>query len=367
MIEWFSTFSWIAIAGWIGVLPLLWLAFRFLYSLLEWSLRHHPLYPDELHLRPHFFPITGLLILCAWLGMAYGYFFKTDELLWGGKLLHALAILLVTWFIQRTLLIFKKILFKKFDITVPDNLVARKMRTQVDFVERLTSLVLFIIGISLALLTFENVRAVGTSILASAGIASVVVGLAAQKSIGNLIAGFQIAFTQPIRVDDVVIVRNEWGRVEEITLTYVVVRIWDLRRLVVPISYFLDTPFENWTRKSADILGNVILHLDFSFPVDDLRSEFERILKSDARWSGNVCSMQVVDNSKNSMTVRALMSAANSALAWELRCHVREQLISFVHKKYPECLPKSRLRFDQKEVLVSMPDAFSEEISYPEH
>jgi small-conductance mechanosensitive channel len=207
------------------------------------------------------------------------------------------------------------------------------------------------------LMVFDSVRQFGESILASAGIAGIVVGFAAQRSIATLLAGFQIALTQPIRVDDVVIVENEWGRIEDITLTYVVVRLWDLRRLVVPITYFIERPFQNWTRSSADILGTVFLYVDYSVPLDALRSELTRILKASRFWDGKVNVLQVTDAKERTMEVRALASAANASLAWDLRCQVREQLVDFLQRNYPESLPKLRASFEPVRASLVEPRA----------
>ena len=178
--------------------------------------------------------------------------------------------------------------------------------------------------------------------LASAGIAGIVLGFAAQRGIATVLAGIQIAISQPIRVDDVVIIEGEWGKIEEINLTYVVVKIWDLRRLVVPVTYFLDKPFQNWTRVSADILGTVELHLDYSVPVDAVRQEFKRLVDASPLWDGKVCGVQVTGSTETTMTLRPLMSAKNASDAWDLRCHVREKLIEFLQKNYPGCLPRVR-------------------------
>jgi small-conductance mechanosensitive channel len=196
-------------------------------------------------------------------------------------------------------------------------------------------------------MTFSKVRQLGTSILASAGIVGIIVGIAAQRSIATLLAGFQIAITQPIRLDDVVIVENEWGRIEEITLTYVVVRIWDLRRLVVPITYFLEKPFQNWTRVSADLLGTVFIYVDYTVPVQAVREKLRGILEHSTQWDGQVCVLQVTNTTEHTVELRALMSAVDSSSAWELRCHVREKLVEFIQKNYPESLPK--LRTDLKQ------------------
>jgi small-conductance mechanosensitive channel len=201
-------------------------------------------------------------------------------------------------------------------------------------------------------MSFSRVRELGTSLLASAGIAGLIIGLAAQKSIANLLAGFQIAFTQPIRIDDVVVVENEWGRIEEITLTYVVVVIWDSRRLVLPISYFIEKPFQNWTRVSSDILGSVMIHADYSVPVDELRKELTRILNEEGKkyWDGKVNSIQVTEATEKTIQIRALVSSVNSGSAWDLRCLVREKLIAFIQKNYPSSLPRIRASVEQNDV-----------------
>jgi len=196
------------------------------------------------------------------------------------------------------------------------------------------------------LMVFEPVRQFGASILASAGVAGLVVGFAAQKSIATLLAGFQIALTQPIRVDDVVIVEGEWGRIEEITLTYVVVCIWDLRRLVVPIGYFIEQPFQNWTRTSADLLGTVELHVDYTVPVDALRTKLTSILESSRHWDRKVNVLQVTDATEQTLVVRALASAANASSCWDLRCEVREKLVAYLRREHPESFPRVRGRLE---------------------
>ncbi len=200
--------------------------------------------------------------------------------------------------------------------------------------------------VAFVLMTFERVRQLGAGLLASAGVAGIVLGFAAQKSLATILAGIQIALTQPIRVEDVVIVEGEWGTIEEITLTYVVVRIWDMRRLIVPIHYFIEKPFQNWTRVSADILGTVNLYLDYSVPVEALREEFKRILDASDYWDGETWGVQVTDSTDKTMTVRPLMSAKNSGDAWNLRCEVREKLIAFVRENYPDALPRIRAEVD---------------------
>jgi small-conductance mechanosensitive channel len=192
------------------------------------------------------------------------------------------------------------------------------------------------------LMTFPEIRELGGSVLASAGLAGLVGGIAMRPTISNLIAGLQIAVTQPIRIEDVVIVEGDWGWIEEILTTYVVVRTWDLRRLIVPLSYFIDHVFQNWTRRTADLLAYVYIYCDYSVPVEELRTEFRRLVESSPLWNQQVCVLQVTDASERTMQVRALTSASDSSKAWDLRCYVRENLIRFLQQKYPESLPKTR-------------------------
>jgi small-conductance mechanosensitive channel len=230
-------------------------------------------------------------------------------------------------------------------LDVSDNLQARAVHTQVIVLKKVALTVIGVFTLASMLMVFESVRQFGASILASAGVAGIVIGFAAQRSIATLLAGFQIALTQPIRVDDVVIVENEWGRVEDITLTYVVVRIWDLRRLVLPITYFIEQPFQNWTRSSADILGTVFLHVDYTMPLEPLRAELTRILDASPRWDRKVNVLQVTDAKAQTLELRALASARDASQAWDLRCEVREGLIAFIQRNYPESLPRFRASF----------------------
>ena len=263
---------------------------------------------------------------------------------------HILSLFLiatVSWLLIKVVYVLEDFVVDRFAIDVKDNLRARKIHTQLRVLKRLVIIVVSIIAISTMLMTLPKVRQLGTTILASAGIIGIVVGMAAQRTIATFIAGLQIAFTQPIRVDDVVIVENEWGRIEEITLTYVVVRIWDLRRLIVPITYFIEKPFQNWTRTTADILGTVFLYVDYTVPIDSVREELHRILKHSELWDGKVCVLQVTNTSEHTVELRALMSAPDASTAWSLRCEVREKLVGFVKTQYPQALPKLRAELHQ--------------------
>lgn len=237
------------------------------------------------------------------------------------------------------------LILQKQQLAVADNRRARAIYTQVTMLRKIVTSIVALIAIASMLMVFESVRHFGTAIIASAGIAGIILGFAAQKSIATLLAGIQIALTQPIRIDDVVIVEGEWGRIEEITLTYVVVVIWDWRRLVLPISYFIEKPFQNWTRISADIIGSVFLYLDYNVPLEPLRAELHRILESSTLWDRKVASLQVTDTKQHTIEVRIIVSARDAGQSWDLRCELREKLISFLQKQYPESLPRIRAAF----------------------
>lgn len=262
-------------------------------------------------------------------------------------LFSILLIFVVAWLLIRAAYVLSEILMLRYQMGVADNLHARVVATQINVLRRLVVAAIVVVALAVALTTFQRVRQLGTAMLASAGVAGIVLGFAAQKTLGNLIAGLQIAFTQPLRIDDVVIVEGEWGRIEEITLTYVVVRIWDLRRLIVPITYFVEHPFENWTRISADILGTVFLYVDYTVPIEAVRAELTRILESTDKWDRKVNVLQVTNATDRTVELRALMSARDSGTAWDLRCLVRERLIEFVRTNYPDALPRLRAQFER--------------------
>jgi small-conductance mechanosensitive channel len=228
-------------------------------------------------------------------------------------------------------------------VDVEDNLRAREVVTRINVLQRSAVVVIVVIAVAMGLMTFPSVRQIGTTLLASAGIAGLAIGLAARPVLENLIAGLQLALTQPIRIDDVVIVEGEWGRIEEITITYVVVRIWDDRRLVVPISWFINQPFQNWTRRTAELTGVVFLYTDYTVPVDRVREALREIVESEPAWDRRVCVLQVTDATEKGMQLRALVSARDSGDAWTLRVAVREKLIAFLQREYPSSLPRLRV------------------------
>ena len=266
-----------------------------------------------------------------------------------GHIISPLLIIAVAWLLIKVTFVIEDIILDQYRIDEKDNLQARKIYTQIHFLKRAVIVFIAIIALGSILMTIDKVRQLGTSILASAGIISIIIGMAAQRSLGTLLAGLQIAITQPIRIDDVVIVENEWGKIEEITLTYVVVRIWDLRRLVLPITYFLEKPFQNWSRVSTDILGTVYLYVDYTVPVQEIRAELDRILDASPLWDRKVSGLIVTDATEKTMELRALVSAEDASKAWNLRCEVREKLIEFVRNNYPEGLPKVRAELREKD------------------
>ena len=266
---------------------------------------------------------------------------------------NTLALISFTWVMAKTIKLLSIIVYRKYSYLHKDNIKERKIHTQAIFLEKILVVVVWVVGLSFALLTMDQLKGMGTKILASAGVLSVVVGFAAQKGLANLIAGFQIAFTQPIRIDDVVIVEGEWGRIEEITLTYVVVKIWDWRRMVLPVTYFTQQPFQNWTRSSSDILGSMSFWSDYNLDVQKLREDLGDIMKSCSLWNGQFWNLQVVEVNDKAMQLRILMTADNSSEAWDLRCEVREKVIAHIRETQPEALPKFRMEDEQEEAEKS--------------
>lgn len=306
-------------------------------------LKREKIIPADVDLKSQFHPSLFLFLFSIIYRATLPYldFSKALEAQ-ADHLLGLLLIVAVTWLLAKLISLVRIILFQKFDVTATENISQRKARTQIQYLEKLLVILVCLVGFCMILLSFDGFRKIGTSILTSAGILGVVVGFAAQKFLGNILAGLQLVFTQPIRLDDVVVIEGEFGRVEEISLTYVVVHIWDKRRLIVPVNYFIEKPFQNWTKTSSDLLGAVFLYVDFSVPMNELRVELKRILENSEQWDKNVCSLQVTDISEKTLKVRALVSAKNASAAWDLRCIVREKLVEYIRQRYPEALPQTR-------------------------
>lgn len=258
------------------------------------------------------------------------------------QILRALLVGTLTWVLIGAIAVVDDLIMARHDVSVRDNLRARQMHTRARVLTRTVMLIVGVAGAAAALMSFPAMRQVGTGLLASAGIVGVAVGFAAKPTLGNLIAGLQIAITEPIRLDDAVIVDGEWGWIEEITATYVVIKIWDQRRLIVPLSKFIEESFQNWTRRRADIIGSVVLFVDYTCPVDEMRAELDRIVDGHPKWDGRVKVLQVIDATERTMQLRALVSAGDSPSAWDLRCDVRERLIAWLQRERPESLPRIR-------------------------
>ncbi len=272
-----------------------------------------------------------------------------DDLAAIGRIQHANGVLLlaaITWAGLQALRGLAEGIVATHPVDGVDNLRARRIRTQTNVLARTAMIGVLLAGVSMILMTFPGARQIGASLLASAGVAGLVVGIAARPLFSNLIAGLQIALAQPLRIDDVLIVKGEWGRVEEITGTYVVLRIWDQRRLIIPLQWFIENPFENWTRASAEIIGTVFLHVDYGMPLEPLRAEAQRLCESSKDWDGRLCLLQVTDTTEQTMELRVLVTASDSSRAFDLRCHVREGLVALLQRDYPQHLPIRRARVE---------------------
>ncbi|MDF2868126.1 MAG: mechanosensitive ion channel family protein [Gammaproteobacteria bacterium] len=273
------------------------------------------------------------------------------------------GIVAVTWLLVNFVDIARTLILMRYDLKASDNFKARKVYTELKVISRIINAFIMILAFAAILMTFDRIREVGYSILASAGVGAAIIGFAAQKSLATILAGLQVAMTQPIRIDDVVIVENEWGIVEEITLNYVVLRIWDKRRLIIPITYFLEKPFQNWSRQSTDLVGIVFIYTDYYVPVDELRSELTKILADNPKWDRQANVLQITDAKPDVVELRILVSASNAAKLWDLRCEVREQLINYIRQNYPESLPRTRVSLLEKKSATDIP-VVKEELSH---
>jgi small-conductance mechanosensitive channel len=330
-------------AGWI--VALLWLVFRAIRAIekrmREWAERAGslaarvviPITGQTLRLAV---PLLGIILLLPLLRLPEEWAWVTQ------KGIGILFIVALSFLIIRGINAVQLALLSRNRLEAEDSFSARKIYTQVSVIRKIIVTAVVIIAIGSILMLFDPVRQFGTSILASAGIAGVVIGFAAQKTLGNVLAGIQIALTQPILIDDIVVVEGEFGQIEEITLTYVTVRTWDLRRMILPITYFVEKPFQNWSRVSTELLGTVMLYLDYQVPMAELRKELKRLVENNPKWDRKVCGLQVTDTKQSTIEVRALVSSTDPGKAFDLRCDVREGLIEFLRRNHPESLPKVR-------------------------
>jgi small-conductance mechanosensitive channel len=332
---WFGTFVLTAVAL-VFAAAVHWLGSRVLRRLAR------PYPRVSLFLRRVHRPALLVLLILA---LEFVWWQALDTLIFisGLRDLSAVALLAaITWLSVRCAAAIGETIIAAHPLDTADNLQARRIHTQARVLARTVMALIMVIGIGAALMTFPNVRQFGASLLASAGVAGLIAGIAARPVLGNLIAGLQIALTQPIRLDDVVVIEGEWGRIEEITGTYVSIRIWDQRRLIVPLQWFIENPFTNWTRRSSQIIGSVFLWLDYRMPLEPLREELARIVADAPEWDGRVQVLQVTDANERAMQLRVLVSARDSGQSWDLRCRVREGLLEFVKTHYPQCLPRTR-------------------------
>ncbi|HEX3623921.1 MAG TPA: mechanosensitive ion channel domain-containing protein [Verrucomicrobiae bacterium] len=288
-------------------------------------------------------PVLGIIFAIPVLNLPPNY---AEVITKGSSILLITAVALI---LCQLVNLGEKYLLTKYDIGVADNLQARKLYTQVHVLSKTLYFIISLFAVASMLMLFEEVRRLGASILASAGVIGVVLGFAAQKTIANLFAGFQLAMTQPIRLDDVVIVENEWGRIEEISLTYVVIHIWDDRRLVVPLSYFIEKPFQNWTRATSQLLGSVFVFADYSLPLDQAREALKEIIENHPLWDKRFWNLQVTDATDKTMQLRVLATSADSSRSWDLRCDIREKFIAYIQKTHPQSLPRVRAEFNSAE------------------
>jgi small-conductance mechanosensitive channel len=334
----------IAIASFIAILVGVFFIYRFLFTYFKRKVTKTPGKLDDFIL--DLFKIPALWVAYWILFKIFTHIFLTEYLIFP-YLLHINSLLLIfsiAWIMIQFIKAGAYYLQSKLDIGATDNLHARKSLTQIKVFKGIANSIIVIIAISIGLLTFDEAKTIGLSLLTSAGVLGVIVGFAAQKSLGMILAGIQLAITQPIRLDDVVIVEGEWGRIEEITLTFVVVKIWDERRLVLPVTWFLEKPFQNWTRSSADIMGTIFLQVDYSFPVESIREALPIMLKDNTDWDGRVCNVQVTNTTEQFKEIRILLSSSDASKNWDLRTNVREKLINFVNTNYPDTFARIRIK-----------------------
>ncbi|WP_433217048.1 mechanosensitive ion channel family protein [Dactylosporangium sp. CS-047395] len=301
----------------------------------------------ELALKAHR-PTQWVLVLCA---VYFAVRASADEASWRHTFLHADQLIIIgtaAWLLAALLVVAEDAALSRFRTDVPDNRTARRVHTQVVMIRRVTVAIVAVLAGAVMLMTFPQARLVGTSVLASAGFAGIIAGLAAQSVLRNVFAGLQLAFSDAVRLGDVIIVEKEWGRVQEITLSYVVVHVWDDRRLILPTSYFTEKPFENWTRTDSALLGAVMFDVDWWLPVPEMREELRRALESTDLWDGRVSVLQVVEATGNAMQLRALVSATDAPKLWDLRCFVREHLVTWLRDTHPGALPKVRAEMNSQ-------------------
>ncbi|MDD3788053.1 MAG: mechanosensitive ion channel [Petrimonas sp.] len=292
------------------------------------------------------FRVPAIWIIFAILLTVFSEFLKSDVAFFQKlqKVSQILLILAIGWLVIQFIRAAFRYYLNKLDMSQENNLQVRKRMTQLSMIEKILIVTAGIVFVSIALMSIDALRNIGVSALTSAGVLGIIVGLAAQRSVGQVLSGIQIALTQPIRLDDVVVVNNEWGRIEEINITYVVVKIWDERRLIVPVDYFLQNPIANWTRTTSNIMGTVYLYVAYNLPLEPLRDKLGAIVKGNPKWDGRAQNIQVTDSKEWYKEIRILVSSANSSDNWDLRVEVREKMIDFINEQYPGSFAKMEMK-----------------------
>lgn len=324
-----------------------WAANQVVFAILKLLVRKRDIFWKGMLTRARLKVRLAVMIIALALGVTVSPLAPEPSLMIRQALLFAF-ILVCGWIIAGAVDMGALVHLRRFNMDTEDNLHARKHVTQTRILQRVAALLIGLVTLGLALLTIPGVRQWGMSLLASAGVVGIVAGLALQPFLTNLIAGIQIATSQPIRIDDAVIVEGEWGRVEEITSTYVVVKLWDWRRMILPLTYFIQKPFQNWTRDNARLIGVAFLYVDYEAPIERLRTRLEEIAQASPLWDGDVVSLQVTDISERVAQVRCLTSARNAGVAFDLRCEVREKMLAFMRDECPEALPRDRVDLDRE-------------------
>ncbi len=314
--------------------------------------------------------LSFMLTLILWLQLESSVYPDITDapwyLRWGIRVVRTILYVFGALLLVRIVNVAADTVRHRYSIDSANNFQERKILTQLQYIQRIVGIVIFIVTVAFILLQFDAVRSIGTGLLTSAGVGGIIIGFAAQKSIANLLAGFQIAFTQPIRIDDALIVDGEFGRVEEITLTYVTLKIWDQRRLIIPLNKFIDDTFQNWTRSTTQLIGSVFMYVDYTFPVAKLREEAQRFVETQELWDKQVFGVAVTDNNAEVITVRIIASGGDSGQVFNLRCAIREHLIAWIQDHYAEHLPKTRIEMSPQDRAVAADPGKEVELSAQE-
>lgn len=332
-----------ATVAFIVLLFIIFLIYKYLFTYFKRKISNKPGILDEFILDLFKIPALWLIYWILLKIFTHVFFHKLAIFPYLFHINTLLLVFSIAWISIQFIKVGEYYLQSKLNVGISDNLKARKSLTQIKVFKGIANTIIIIIAIAVGLLTFKQARTIGISLLTSAGIIGIIVGFAAQKSLGLILAGIQLAIAEPIRLDDVVIVQGEWGRIEEINLTYVVIKIWDERRLIVPVTWFLDNPFQNWTQTSSDIIGTIFIYVDYSFPVESIRNALPDMLKGNTNWNEQVVNVQVTNTTEHFKEIRILLSSSDSSKNWNLRTEIREKLIDFINTNYPGSFAKIRV------------------------